>query len=286
MSAVAWFWRRWIAPTAQDDWIARLQAAGCATWTLTERPDRRRHLLAVYDARPEAVVALRGLFGGQVGSIRQSQWLRAKPAEPTRFGKTLEILHDRPRRSLAPHQLVIPCGLAFGSGDHATTFMLLRALVREPAFGRVLDLGTGSGVLALAARWRGAKKVVATDFDPAAIRTARENEALNFPASRIQWRCADVRKLSARVRYDLVLANLFSGILVQVAPRISACVAPGGQLWAGGILHGQQDEVISAFGDEGLRLVQITRRGKWAMLRLRRPAAGIPAFKSPRVDSR
>jgi len=269
VSRVAWFWRRWIAPARQDEWIARLEAAGCATWTLTERPNRVQHLLAVYDAKRGPVEALRGLFGGRVGLIRQSRWLRAKPAPPTRIGKTLEILHHLPRRPLAANQLVIPHGLAFGSGEHATTFMLLRALAREPVRGRVLDLGTGSGILALVARRLGARKIVATDFDPAAVRTARENEALNFSTSRIRWHCADVKQLSGKVRYDRVLANLFSGILVEAARRISACVTPGGQLWVSGILRAQQDEVIAAYRARGLKLIRATRRGKWVMLQFR-----------------
>jgi ribosomal protein L11 methyltransferase len=267
---MTWFWRRWIAPDRQDEWIARLHAAGCATWTLTERPNRARHLLAVYDAKREPVLALRGLFGGQVGSIRQNQWLRAKPAPPTRIGNTLEILHVEPRRRPAANQLVIPHGLAFGSGEHATTFMLLRALAREAVCERVLDLGTGSGVLALAARRLGATKIVATDFDPAAIRTARQNEALNFSTPLVRWHCADVKKLAEKVRFDLVLGNLFSDILIEAARRISACVAPGGQLWASGILREQQDEVVAAYRAQGLHFIRETRRGKWVMLKFQR----------------
>jgi ribosomal protein L11 methyltransferase len=269
MAQVTWCWRRWIAPGDEDAWIARLQAVGCAAWTLTERPDRARILLAVYDSKREAVEALRAHFGGKVRAIRQGEWLRTKATPPTRVGKTLEIHHEKPRGRLGGGQLVIPHGLAFGSGEHATTFMLLRALVREPHQDRVLDLGTGSGVLALAARRLGAGKIVATDFDPDAVRTARQNEALNFAAPLIRWRRADVTRLAATARYDLVLANLFSGILIEAAARISACVADGGQLWMSGILRAQQDEVMAAYRGQGLRLLRTTRRGKWVMLQWR-----------------
>jgi ribosomal protein L11 methyltransferase len=279
---MTWCWRRWIAPGRQDDWIARLQSAGCATWTLTEQPNRKRHLLAVYDTKRGPVVALHRLFGGQVGSIRQSRWLSTTPAPPTRIGKTLEILHHQPRRAPAKNQLVIPHGLAFGSGEHATTFLLLRALASHAACGRVLDLGTGSGVLALAARRFGATTIVATDFDPAAVRTSRENEMLNFPTPIIRWRREDVTKLSGKTRYGLVLANLFSGILVEAAPRISARVAPGGQLWLSGILRLQQAEVIAAYRAQGMQLIRATRRGKWVMLRFQRQPALAP--KSPTAD--
>ncbi|HEX4139026.1 MAG TPA: 50S ribosomal protein L11 methyltransferase [Candidatus Methylacidiphilales bacterium] len=270
MSKPTWSWQRRIAPAGADAWIARLQAAGCATWTLTERPGQKRALLAVYDPRREPIVALRELFGGQVLSIAQSKWLPGQPTPPTRINEKLEILHDKPRKKAAAHQLIIPHGLAFGSGEHGTTFMLLRALVRHPSGvpvpARVLDLGTGSGVLALAARRLGAKHIVATDFDPAAIRTARQNEALNFSTPQIRWRRADVKRLAEKPRHDLVLGNLFSGILIEAAKQITAAVDPNGQLWLSGILREQKAEVLAAYRAQGLRLLRATTRGKWVML--------------------
>ena len=269
-----WSWQRRIAPADADAWIARLQSAGCATWTLTERPDQTRALLAVHDAKRAPILALRGLFGGQVRSIAQSSWLKTKPTPPTRIGKTLEILHETPRKKPAAYQLVIPHGLAFGSGEHGTTFMLLRALAREhlrvSKMPRVLDLGTGSGVLALAARRFGAKHILATDFDPAAIRTARQNEALNFLTPKIRWRRADVKKFAEKTPYHLVLGNLFSGILVEAAPKIAAAVVPGGQLWISGILREQEKEVLAAYRAQNLKLLRATRRGKWVMLQFER----------------
>jgi ribosomal protein L11 methyltransferase len=270
MPKTTWSWQRHIAPADADAWIARLQAAGCATWTLTERPGRARQLLAVYDAKREPILALHGLFGGRVRAIAPSAWLPGK-TPPTRISPALEILHDPPRKKAAAHQIIIPHGLAFGSGDHATTFMLLRALAREyaavPVPERVLDLGAGSGVLALAARRFGAKKILGTDFDPAAVRVARQNEALNFSTPQIRWRRADVKKLAEKARFDLVLGNLFSGILVEAARQIAAAVAPGGQLWVSGILRAQEREVVAAYRKRGLRLKRATHRGKWVMLR-------------------
>ena len=225
---LTWAWRRWITPGSEDAWILRLQSVDCATWILTARPDRKRILLAVYDDKRETAVALRERFGGSVRSIRQSEWLPTKPVAPTRIGPQLEIIHEaRHSRETRPPSLHIPHGLAFGSGEHATTFMLLQALTGPRDWRRttVLDLGTGSGVLALAARLFGARKIVATDFDAEAVRTARQNEALNFATPLIRWGCADVRKLSSKVRHDLVLANLFSGILCEAAAQIAGAVS-------------------------------------------------------------
>ena len=215
------------------------------------------------------------MWGGRVRAVDAREWIKTCPTPSTQIGRRLEIVHEKAqsRKKPAWPRLHIPHGLAFGSGEHATTYMLLLALARQDDWSKtavrrttVLDLGTGSGVLALTARLFGARKIVATDFDPDAVRTARQNEALNFSTPLIRWRRADVRKLRATVRYDLVLANLFSGILGEAAPQIAGCVSPGGQLWLSGILNSQQEEVVSAYRGQGLKLIRAVRRGKWVML--------------------
>jgi len=269
-----WCWRRWIVPGRDEEWIERLRAAGCVSWAFTERPQRSRILLEAYVESRAAAVALTRLWGGRMRAVNAREWLKVRPAPPTRIGCRLEIVHEKARSRKPPSgsRLHIPHGVAFGSGEHATTYMLLRALARQEDWARaarstaVLDMGTGSGVLALAARRFGVRKIVATDFDPDAVRTARQNEALNFSKPLIRWRCADVRKLRATARYDLVLANLFSGILSEAAAQIAGCVSPGGQLWLSGILNSQQEEVIAAYRGHGLRLNRAVRRGKWVML--------------------
>lgn len=266
-----WCWRRWIKAGEQETWIARLQAAGCLTWTFTERPNRVRILLAVYQRERAGAVALQRLFGGKVRAIEDSAWI-PRPTPPTRIGHRLEIVHEEKKQSTKAgdiSRLHVPHGIAFGSGEHGTTYMLLRALAKREDWNKttVLDLGTGSGVLALATRLFGARKIVATDFDADAVRTARQNEALNFSKPTIRWQCADVKKLRTTTQYDLVLANLFSGILCEAAKAIAGCVAPGGELWLSGVLKSQQAEVVAAYRKQGLRLIEAQGRGKWVMLR-------------------
>jgi ribosomal protein L11 methyltransferase len=265
-------WHRWIATGQQEIWLARLQEAGCTSWTLTEKPLASRILLDAYMESRGVAMALTRQWGGRAEIVDVRKWLTSRPAPPTRIGKRLEILHEKTRHGERPTvpQLHVPHGLAFGSGEHATTSMLLRQLTRRADWAKttVLDLGTGSGVLALAARLFGARKIVATDFDPEAVRTARQNEALNFAQSSIRWQRGDVKKLRSKTRYDLVLANLFSGILEEAAPQIAGCVAPGGELWLSGILDSQQHGVIAAYRRQGLRLSQARRRGKWVLLML------------------
>jgi ribosomal protein L11 methyltransferase len=120
---------------------------------------------------------------------------------------------------------------------------------------------------------------VALDFDPEAIRTAHRNERLNFRVPMIDWRQTDVKKLRAKRGYDLMLANLFSGILCAAAEVITGAVAPGGELWMSGILRPQRQEVVDAYEKRGWQLLRAVRRGKWIMLQWRRPHAGTGALK-------
>ena len=278
-----WCWRRWILSDRRDFWVERLEAAPANSWALLERPGRARVLLEVYVESRGAAAALGRQWGGRIRAMEVREWFETRPTPPTAIGRKLEIIHEATVGGKNPEcpRLLIPHGLAFGSGEHATTYLLLRALTHHDHRRQtgvrgttVLDLGTGSGVLALAGRLFGAGKVVATDFDPEAIRTARENEALNFSRPLIRWRCADVRRLRARARFDLVLANLFSGILAEGAPQIARSVRPGGQLWLSGILDGQQREVIAAYRGHGLQLIRAVRRGRWIMLMLRAGGPG------------
>jgi ribosomal protein L11 methyltransferase len=258
---------------SQEEWNERLGAAEAPPWVMTERPNRSRILLEVYTEDHEAALFLVGRFGGLIRLVRDEEWLYPAQAAPLWIGQKLEIVHSTiSKRSKVP-TLHIPHGMAFGSGDHGTTGMLLRALTRHedwPAT-RVLDLGTGSGVLALTARLLGARKIVATDFDAEAVRIARENEERNFSTMTIRWQCADVKKLKVRVGFDLVTANLFSEILCEAAPQIAASVASGGQLWLSGILRSQKEQVMASYRRQKLKLEREVSRGKWVLLQWSKP---------------
>jgi ribosomal protein L11 methyltransferase len=269
-----WCWQRWIARPDDERWIESLRQRNCHSWAITENPRRIRSLLTVYlPTRSEAVSMARDL-GGAVAPVIPRQWLPSKPMPILQIGPGFQIVHERlpvPKEAdLA--RLYLPHGLAFGSGEHATTFMLLRALSRRTFSSQdnILDLGTGCGVLALAARLFGAHKIIATDFDAEAVRTARQNEALNFSHKMIRWQKADVKFLRIKSRYDLVLANLFSGILCEAAKPIATSLKSGGELWMSGILRTQQEEVKTAYRRTGLKLTRVVHRGKWVMLQWRR----------------
>ena len=232
-------------------------------WMIVEKPGRALLVLEAFFPQRAPASALVRQFGGQAQRLAVKP---PRPAPPVRVSARLEIAHEEEGARRAD-RLLIPYGIAFGSGEHATTLMLLRALARRDdlAAATVLDLGTGSGVLALAARLLGARQVAGSDSDADAIRTARENERRNFGSRRVSWKIADAKRLPVRPKYSLILANLFSGVLVEAAPRIARALGPGGELWLSGVLRSQDGEVAAAYRATGLRHLGTTVRGKWIM---------------------
>ena len=169
-------------------------------------------------------------------------------------------------------EIVLDPGMAFGTGTHPTTSLCLAALsdllAARPG-ARVLDVGTGSGLLAIAASKLGAGQVAGNDNDPIAVRVARENAALNGVALHF-----DERDVAAQAGpFDLVLANILANTLVALAPAIAAQLAPGGVVLLSGILTPQEDEVRAAYLAAGLRPLPggDRRQDEWSLLVLERP---------------
>jgi ribosomal protein L11 methyltransferase len=147
--------------------------------------------------------------------------------------------------------IIVEPSRGFGTGHHASTRLCLRLLSGLPVAGLdVLDLGTGAGVLALAASLSGARSVVAVDVDPDAIDAARASHALNTQAQGIEWLIGDFRdpdwEPAAGRRWDLVLANLTGGMLRSSAPRIRELIAAGGRLVVSGFDTDERPEVERA----------------------------------------
>jgi ribosomal protein L11 methyltransferase len=168
---------------------------------------------------------------------------------------------------------IVP-SMGFGTGHHASTRLCLRLL--QPwrwGAGSVLDVGTGSGVLAIAA-WRfGATRVVAIDVDPDAVKSARENVELNGAVETVELRVAD---LSDRTNefidgFDLVLANLTGSVLGRFATELSSLVALGGQLIVSGFQTDEEERLTKHFTADGLTLDARLEEERWIGLRLLRP---------------
>jgi len=167
--------------------------------------------------------------------------------------------------------LTIEPGRAFGTGHHGTTagcLELLEALLETERPARALDLGTGSGILAIAAARLGVTEVLACDFDPDAITAAGGNAALNGVADRVRATVVDVAALAAAPA-PLVLANLLAAAHRAFAERYTALVAPGGVLVAGGLLDAEADAVAAGLAVRGFRREAARSLEGWTSLALR-----------------
>ncbi len=166
-------------------------------------------------------------------------------------------------------RVILDPGMAFGTGLHPTTRGCLALLQElEPMPDRALDVGCGSGILALAALRLGVGEVVALDTDPLAVTATRANAEANALADRVTVSERTLRE-GGDERFPLVMANLVAAVLVELAPRLAAHLAPDGVLVAGGIIAPRGDEVVAAM--ESARLVVADRRddGEWVTLAVR-----------------
>ena len=194
---------------------------------------------------------------------------------PVRAGRFFVYgVHDRGRAPPNAVNLRIEAGAAFGTGHHGTTvgcLLAYDALLKRRRHRRVLDVGTGTGVLAIAAARTGSATVVGTDIDPVSVRIARENAAVN----RVRARFAHASgRADRRVRragpYDLVFANILARPLVGLAQDIRGALRPGGVAILSGLLRTQERLVRAAYLNRGFALTARIRRDAWATLVLTR----------------
>lgn len=189
-----------------------------------------------------------------------------------------EVRHRHDGPGALRFVVVIQPSMGFGTGHHATTRLCLELMQRQSLMGaHVLDVGTGSGVLAIAASKLGATDVVAIDSDPDALQSAAENIGLNSAEAVVQPRLADLGadgpSLAASGRFDLVVANLTGAVLERYADVLAELVAPGGSLIVSGCLTEEAAGVERAFETRGLRRSGRDHADEWVALVFTSPSA-------------
>ncbi|VVT26249.1 50S ribosomal protein L11 methyltransferase [Rhizobium sp. EC-SD404] len=204
-------------------------------------------------------------------------WVRKslEGLKPVRAGRFLvHGSHDRGAIRPGDLPIEIDAGQAFGTGHHGTTsgcLEMIDEVVRRRKPKRALDLGTGSGVLAIAVAQLSNARVVATDIDPIAVKIAAENAQLNEVGARIKMRTApgfQARIFKDEGPFDLIVANILARPLISMAPELVRHLAPGGSVILSGILAEQRWKVLSAYNGQALAHRKTLWREGWVTLHL------------------
>lgn len=262
------------------DALSIFESAGPGTpWRIT----------AYYQEPPDPVALtkeLEALLGhplpqeARLESVPDLNWVAISQAAlpPVQAGRfTIHGSHDRHRVPQGPGAILIEAGEAFGTAHHATTYGCLLAidkLTRKNNFHRVLDLGCGTGVLAIAvARANPHAQIIASDIDPGSIDVAETNFKANRTGNRIRAYAATGLNhpvLRREGPYDLLIANILAGPLITLARDLARAVTPGGHLVLSGLLCDQADEIVAHYRAAGFWLKEKTRIAGWATLVLLR----------------
>lgn len=216
----------------------------------------------------------------QPAEIPDLNWVALSQAAlpPVRAGRfTVHGCHDRARVAQGPGAILIEAGEAFGTAHHATTFgclVGLDELARAHSFRNILDLGCGSGILAIAAAraWPKAR-ILGNDIDPRSVEVAADNARLNKAGGRISFVCAggvDAGPVRRAAPFDLVVANILATPLIRLAPDVHRVAeTPGGIVVLSGLLTREAPAVQAAYQAQGFALLSHRRYDGWSVLTLR-----------------
>jgi ribosomal protein L11 methyltransferase len=219
---------------------------------------------------------LRPIGDVQTRVVHEEDWAEAwKEHFPVlRVGHRLVIRPTWREHQAAPTDVVLSLdpGMAFGTGLHPTTRLCLAGIEEWAdssllSDARVLDVGCGSGILAIAAALMGASYVLGVDIDPLAVETTIANSATNGMSDFIEARTGGL-PLAEPAQFHLVVANLISGLLIDLSSELAQTVRRGGRLLAGGIYKDREGEVQSAFESAGMRVIGRRTEEDWVALEL------------------
>ena len=271
-----WIWQKEIPSSEEDDWELKLD--GIENAVIVGSPQATIATASVYCTDSEVARQLLDEHGGTIEESEVTDWVAENAVQepPVLVRDAMVVTQEMdpefltklteqyPRRTI----LSVPAQMAFGTGQHETTSTCLRLLVDSarrwmPGWSMV-DVGTGSGLLALGARVLGAGdgEVDAFDFDPKAVEISIENAQRN-EISGIHFYEQDVLNWKPVRTYDVVAANLYSSLLEQAMPSLRAAAKPGATLILSGILRTQLDDVLAAARESGFEVEKTVARGKW-----------------------
>jgi ribosomal protein L11 methyltransferase len=242
--------------------------------------------LPANDAAPETITQIEGALWhlqafdlSPIGALRQREiaeedWAHGwkEHFHPLRIGRVV-IKPSWREWDPSPGELVIELdpGMAFGTGLHPTTSLMIEALQDRIRPGmRVLDLGTGSGILAIPSAMLGAE-VTGLDISDVAVEVARGNVAANGLTDRISVDEGSIERVAGQ-QFDLILANIIASVLIDLAPQIAAALAPGAEVLASGIIDERVEQVRDAFRQTRLEIAEGKQDGDWWLVVARRPA--------------
>lgn len=220
------------------------------------------------------------------GTLREEEWATAWKDyyHPTPIGKRLVVCPTWEKYEKKENELVLRLdpGMAFGTGTHHTTRLCSSLLEEAVSPGcRVLDMGTGSGILSIAALLLGASSAVGVDIDPVAARTAGENAALNgFGLERFTALCGDLihdKKLREKLGggFDIIAANIVADVIIALAPTFSQFLRPGGKAICSGVILPRKEEVLAALQQQGLSILKVEEKEGWCAILAVLPDRGI-----------
>jgi ribosomal protein L11 methyltransferase len=262
-----------------------LETAAAVSWWELERHHFR--LEALYHdpddahAAQAALITEHSALGANVAPLQDADWIKMslEGLPPVRAERFVVLgSHDAGKAKNGKVEIVIDAGEAFGTGHHGTTSGCLvalgRLLTRGANLKRVLDVGTGSAVLAIAAAKTGSNVVIGTEIDPRANQVANLNARVNKTGNCVRSYVANgVRRALIRSQgpFDLVFANILMKPLVRLSPDLSAIVKPGGRVILSGLLTFQEPTIRRAYAQRGLVLEHRFRKEGWSTLTYRRP---------------
>jgi ribosomal protein L11 methyltransferase len=277
-----WVWSKLSGVQWEDAWEDRFY--GNPNAVISRLKTNKTVRVEVYTETEAEAKAIQKQFGGSIRKLVHKNWAAVTEPDrpPIRIRNSVIITGTRgedARETLQQefpgrHIVQIPADMAFGTGDHATTSTCLRLIVdvakeRKDQDWDILDLGMGSGVIAITARMLGAHHGLGMDFDPQAVKVARRN-VRNNGVSLVKMSEVDVLQWTPERKWPVVVANMFSTILQKAFPTIVSAMEDDGDLIISGILWEQWEETREVAEQNGLSFSQVIRKGKWTTARGRK----------------